>query len=93
MAWLCWLYCGLQEKIVWSRQGHLGLPADLGHSIYTLYWMYLFGLVYWGVVGNQSQDGGLLVEAVFGISTPQFVVRVHQRKLTDDPSLTDRLTD
>lgn len=38
----------------WSSDGYLGLPADRLHLVYTLYWVGLWPLVYWGAVLNRG---------------------------------------
>ena len=38
----------------WSSDGYLGLPVDRLHTLYTLYWVGLWPLTYWGAVVNRG---------------------------------------
>ena len=39
----------------WSSDGYLGLPADRLHLAYTLFWVGLWPLAYWGAVLNRGE--------------------------------------
>jgi len=39
----------------WSSDGYLGLPADRLHLVYTLFWVGLWPLAYWGAVLNRGE--------------------------------------
>jgi len=48
---------------VWSAKGVLGVPATKVEMIYTLFWMSLFPVAWFGAVSNHDKDGnGLVVE-------------------------------
>ena len=63
---------GKKFKADWSPKGYLGLPQSGGEKIYTLYWVLLFPLAWWGAVTNHV-DGQLGKTEVLGVATPVLV--------------------
>lgn len=43
-----------KKRKAWSVHGHLGLPADIFHSLYTLFWASLVPLMWWAAVTNKT---------------------------------------
>lgn len=58
---------------VWSKDSYLGLPADRLHGAYTLFWVGLWPLAYWGAVTNH---GAARVHAVAGLPVPALLAAV-----------------
>ena len=54
----------IRGKGIWSEHGHLGLPADVWHALYTLFYAALAALAAWGAVFNR---GAGRVEEVRGV--------------------------
>eukprot|EP00756_Hemistasia_phaeocysticola_P024898 Hpha_TRINITY_DN15976_c2_g6::TRINITY_DN15976_c2_g6_i1::g.73995::m.73995 len=52
----------------WSAQGYLGVPANLWHGLYTLYWVALFPFAYWAFAKQQGM--GEIVGFIMGYSPP-----------------------
>ena len=57
----------------WSPNGYLGMPKDRYHGIYTVFWMALGAIAYWGSVGNHDDKGRLQVRAFKGIAIERLV--------------------
>jgi sterol desaturase/sphingolipid hydroxylase (fatty acid hydroxylase superfamily) len=56
---------GKKGAKVWSRQAYLGLPATWDHAVYTVWWVLLFPLAYWGAIANKTGlNGQRIIESV-----------------------------
>ena len=54
---------------VWSRTGYLGWPASWDHCVYTVFWLALFVVGWWGAAGNHAGESvaGVPVAPLLGV--------------------------
>jgi len=65
-----------KKKKVWSAHGYLGLPATKTHMLYTLFWVSLFPLSWWGVARSSSSSRNENVLGVPMESVLAFIVSI-----------------
>ena len=51
---------------VWSATGHLGMPQNWAHGVYSVFWVALFPLTWWGAIANHSGEDGQLLQPMLG---------------------------